>query len=525
MTHGLPQALAAAGLALAAAFVGGGCADAPGRTADDGGPTEPGLAILAGALEATFEVSVGLSLGTCSAAVACPATVGDLAEPSLVTGLSCAFPAAWDGFLAFSRRLTCYYEGDVNTPSAWSPIAASFDPATVTTERYYSARVSADHSAYVNASQFISPLFGLDESPGTSGIHHCLFEAEGLIAATPANTSPREVFHLEDPPRISWRVVLEPASGGGFNCLVPNSETHPPLPRDFPASVTVGLPSDTDKGDYPVSFDYATIAPVTLVTSSVTHDAARVRYVLAETFPVPPTGAKTWAERDLYLLDGSTPLDATIDSTCARTHPTTGALEAIGVLLRKDSDGSMFGALEVLSTNGADRFECDRSSGACVRIPWSGTGGAASCLMALEPVAFVTAATYTPGAAYHPTSSPTRFASIADADAICNGVKGSLPGSYVAWLSDATHDADDATAALSARGLRTSAGLRVATSLADLLDGTLSNPIDRDASGTAVTTNLGARPSEHKCAFEVPLLSHPIKCYTASRHRGKRPRH
>jgi len=480
----LPQAIATLGL-LAAVASGASC----DRAAPAPDPVGPAVVALADEITTGFAVELDLALTYCTTSAGCATSIGDLVAPSLVTGLSCGLPEAWDGFLAFGRRVSCYDGGTLATPSTWTAVADPVDPAVDADEHVYSAVVASQQSAFANTTLMLEPLRSFVPAPADP-VTHCLYEAEALVVATPSDASPRAVYHREHPARLNWRVVLEPTSGGAFDCHMSGSPALSEITKDTPASVTVSLPSETTKGTYPATFDYATLALADVVTGGTTHGAARVRYVLGADFPVLPTAARAWAERDLVVMDGATPLDAEIDSTCARVDPATGALEAIGVLLRDATDHGMHGAVEVFSNLDADRFECARSGGACVAIPWSGAGGAASCLLALEPVAFVTADTYAPGVAYDPDTSPNTFASRTDANAICAATQGTLPGTYVAWLSATGAHAKDA---VSARGLRTSDGLRIAADLDALLAaGTtpLAHAIDRTAAGTAVTTAL-----------------------------------
>jgi len=71
------------------------------------------------------------------------------------------------------------------------------------------------------------------------------------------------------------------------------------------------------------------------------------------------------------------------------------------------------------------------------------------------------------------------------ADDKCNAeaTAAGLAGTYVAWLSDSTTDAKDR---IKDQGYITMAGDVVATSLADLIDGTIGVPINVDASGNSI---------------------------------------
>ena len=80
------------------------------------------------------------------------------------------------------------------------------------------------------------------------------------------------------------------------------------------------------------------------------------------------------------------------------------------------------------------------------------------------------------------------------ADAKCNAeaTAAGLAGTYVAWLSDSTTDAKDR---ITDEGYITMAGDVVATSLADLIDGTIGVPINVDALGNTIPVIGGVSQS------------------------------
>ncbi len=73
-------------------------------------------------------------------------------------------------------------------------------------------------------------------------------------------------------------------------------------------------------------------------------------------------------------------------------------------------------------------------------------------------------------------------------DAICNDLASGagLSGSYVAWLSTSTVDARDRLTEPGPPGFVRVDGAVVATSIADLTDGTIQNPIQLDENGSNV---------------------------------------
>jgi hypothetical protein len=82
--------------------------------------------------------------------------------------------------------------------------------------------------------------------------------------------------------------------------------------------------------------------------------------------------------------------------------------------------------------------------------------------------------------------STANLGGLASADAICNAHANSvgLPGTYVAWLSD---DNTDAVSRVTSNGpYANTDGQIVANSLADLTDGSLSLPIDKDEWGNTL---------------------------------------
>jgi|GEM_PF-2737509 len=357
-------------LALAVALVG--CADAE----PDEPTTVEGPDLVIAAAEGDtdfFDIEVELGLAFCSTAAGCPTDLGGETKPSLVTGATCSMPDAWDGFLLYARRLACYSGGTLSDPSTWTGESVVADPATTTEERGYSAVIASNYTEYVNSTQYLEPM--------TAGApNHCFYEAEALIVPTELDANDREVYHRQNPARMTWDVVIEPTGSNTYDCHFGGSPVLSGVDVDYPSSVTVSLPSDVDKGDYPATFDYATITPVTL-NDGADFGGARVRYVLATAMPVPPTGIPTWAERDLWVVDGANALDAEIDSTCVRVDGSTGALLSIGVLLRDASDGSLYGLVEVLSDNSGTRFDCLRElDGSCDFISYtSGQGGESIC--------------------------------------------------------------------------------------------------------------------------------------------------
>jgi hypothetical protein len=82
--------------------------------------------------------------------------------------------------------------------------------------------------------------------------------------------------------------------------------------------------------------------------------------------------------------------------------------------------------------------------------------------------------------------STANLGGLAGADATCNelAANAEMPGTYVAWLSD---DNTDAITRVTSNGpYATRTGVVVASSLADLTDGTLSKPISEDENGNLV---------------------------------------
>ena len=129
----------------------------------------------------------------------------------------------------------------------------------------------------------------------------------------------------------------------------------------------------------------------------------------------------------------------------------------------------------------------------------------------------MTSAFFDVGVAYDPVSSPDSFASVEDADAICQaaavaaGLDRGNP--YRAWLSGVT----SAGVVSPATRFQQAAvpyvlvdGTPVAANWADLVDGTLLNPIDRDEFGDPVLgepkfddvwtgTQADGHASSHRC--------------------------
>ncbi|TNF32434.1 MAG: hypothetical protein EP329_10235 [Deltaproteobacteria bacterium] len=351
-----------------------GCADGGEPLDTTTTPEGPGLTIAAAVGDTDFfDIELDLGVAFCSTAVGCPTSVGGTTKPSLVTGATCSMATNWDGFLLYARRLACYTGGTLATPSTWTGESVITAPATTTEERAYSAVIASNDTEYVNSTQYLEPL-------ETGSPNHCYYEAEALVVPTALDANPRAVYHRQFPARMTWAVVIEPTGSSTFDCHFSGSPALSGVDVDYPTSVTVSLPSDTDKGDYPATFDYATISPLTM-NDGADFGAARIRYVLAATMPVTPTGIPSWSERDLWVKDGANALDADIDATCARVNSSTGALVAIGVLLRDATDGSLFGLVEVLSDNSGTRFDCVREvDGSCSFISYtSGAGGEAAC--------------------------------------------------------------------------------------------------------------------------------------------------
>ncbi|PKN55291.1 MAG: hypothetical protein CVU56_22195 [Deltaproteobacteria bacterium HGW-Deltaproteobacteria-14] len=309
-----------------------------------------------------FDITLELGIAFCSTAVGCPTELHGEAVPSLVTGATCSMPDAWDGFLLYARRLTCYASGAPGTPSTWSDPTVVSAPATTTEERAYSAVMAAIDTQYVNSSQYLDPL-----EAGSPAL--CFYEAEALIAPTALDANPRAVYHRQHPARMTWDVVIEPgAASDACNFASPALSG---VDVDYPASLTVSKPTNTTKGSYPATVDYATVDAITL-NDGADFGAARIRYVLGATTPVAPSAVSGFAERNLWISDGTNGIDAVIDSTCVRVDSSTGALVSIGLLLRGGSSGDLLGAIEVLSTNGLDRFECTRAGdGACTYLPYT----------------------------------------------------------------------------------------------------------------------------------------------------------
>ena len=311
-----------------------------------------------------FDITLDLGVAFCSTAVGCPPNLHGQTLPSLVTGATCSMPNAWDGFLLYARRLACYsgHTGALSAdPTTWSGEATVSDAATTAGERAYSAVVAAIDTQYTNSSQYLEPLDATSPS-------HCFYEAEALIAPTAMDADPRAVYHRQHPARMTWGVVIEPTTGGAFDCHFPALSG---IDVDYPASLTVSKLANTTKGSYPATFDYATVQPLTL-NDGADFGGARIRYVLGATMPVTPTGIPTWAERNLWISNGTSGIDAVIDSTCVRVDSSTGALVSIGLLLRGASTGNVLGAVEVLSTSGSDRFDCPRETdGSCSYLPYT----------------------------------------------------------------------------------------------------------------------------------------------------------
>jgi hypothetical protein len=100
------------------------------------------------------------------------------------------------------------------------------------------------------------------------------------------------------------------------------------------------------------------------------------------------------------------------------------------------------------------------------------------CFSAPQPIVFVTS---------QPTFLGDGLGSIASADGFCNqlAARGNLPGKYFhAWISDSTVDARKR---IPNRAYFLRNGKRVAQSIADLIDGTIDNPINIDETGATPT--------------------------------------
>ena len=94
-------------------------------------------------------------------------------------------------------------------------------------------------------------------------------------------------------------------------------------------------------------------------------------------------------------------------------------------------------------------------------------------------IVFVTSTT-------HPGSN---IGGLEGGDRICTFLAGDamLPGTFVAWLSDLTVDAKDRLTEPGGAGFVRTDGAVVATSIADLIDGAITNPIQLDENGIEVS--------------------------------------
>lgn len=351
-------------LALCVGMVFGSLACAGSEGATEPAVQKPDLTVAAAVGDTElFDITLDLGVAFCSTAVGCPTELHGETLPSLVTGATCSMPDAWDGFLLYARRLTCYASGTPDTPSTWSSPTVVSTPATTTEERAYSAVLAAIDTQYVNSSQYLGPL-----EAGSPAL--CFYEAEALIAPTALDADPRAVYHRQHPARMTWGVVIEPrAPSDACNFASPALSG---VDVDYPASLTVSRPTNTTKGTYPATVDYATVTPATVNDGTSDVEGAQIRYVLGATMPVAPTGIPSWNERDLWVSDGSGGvIDAAIDSTCVRLD-TSGALMSIGLLLRGATSRTLIGAIEVLSDNSGQRFECTRATdGSCTYLPFA----------------------------------------------------------------------------------------------------------------------------------------------------------
>lgn len=86
------------------------------------------------------------------------------------------------------------------------------------------------------------------------------------------------------------------------------------------------------------------------------------------------------------------------------------------------------------------------------------------------------------------TAHDGNLGGLAGADAICSAraVAGGLAGTFVAWLSTSAVDARDRLTEPGGQGFVRTDGAVVATSIADLTDGSIQNPINRDESDVGV---------------------------------------
>ncbi|MCA9514008.1 MAG: hypothetical protein KC635_03615, partial [Myxococcales bacterium] len=282
-----------------------------------------------------FRVDVGLEVASCSVAATCPETVGTEAKPSLLTGVSCGFPGAWDGLLLFSRALVCV-DGATSTPIG--------TPSTTTGERAYAAERVDTHTDYVNTTQYLDPLASHDS---------CTYDAEAFILAYDGAPA---VYHRQNPARMTWHVEVDPALEGSAQCQFGGGSPPSGVGIDYPASLTVSKPVAVAGG---VQVDYATVTAAnvdaTLDPSPV--GGARVRYVVDATIPTPPMAVTTWAERDIWIAPFEYAYAVEVDSTCVHTNA-SGDLVSIGVLFRRSG---YMGVVEVKSTNSTGaRFDCER---------------------------------------------------------------------------------------------------------------------------------------------------------------------
>jgi hypothetical protein len=91
---------------------------------------------------------------------------------------------------------------------------------------------------------------------------------------------------------------------------------------------------------------------------------------------------------------------------------------------------------------------------------------------------------------------PGDFGGITAGDALCQAAAtaGGLPGTYLAWLSDSTGTSPNSRFVQHAGPYVRTDGVLIATSYADLTDGSLVNPIDADELGTLIPIHAAADP-------------------------------
>jgi hypothetical protein len=108
-------------------------------------------------------------------------------------------------------------------------------------------------------------------------------------------------------------------------------------------------------------------------------------------------------------------------------------------------------------------------------------GGTTTTTLPATRIAFVTSASFTGGGSQG-------FGGLTGADARCNTAASAagLPGTYLAWLSHCSANASPSSRFSDGAPWARVDGPVVATDLADLLDGTLQNPLDVDETGTQV---------------------------------------